>query len=190
MIGGYLVTQFPIYQEDQSIIYLKSFIFVLKHPQFGPILFDTGSPYQSENTIALLKKKFDVSPDEVKWVIYTHIHPDHIGCSHYFKKAKIVLSREELELTCKVAELAITDGDILSFYYDQYPGYRKSFTKVEADNVKYYTKKYWREDLFGQENQRIYLEDSPQLPDFIHPVFTPGHTYQHRTYQLKLPHQE
>lgn len=53
------------------------------------ILIDTGSPiYESKLIVAL--KEIYIKPEEISWIIETHLHPDHVGNNHLFKNAKIV----------------------------------------------------------------------------------------------------
>jgi len=87
---------------------------LLEHPEFGPVLFDTGystrfysatsklpflfyrmltppviSP--EENAPAILARR-GIQPEDVKWIILSHFDPDHIGGLRDFPSARIVCS--------------------------------------------------------------------------------------------------
>jgi N-acyl homoserine lactone hydrolase len=52
---------------------------------------------QPEDEVGPQMKALGLSPDEVRWVILTHVHPDHTGGLHYFPGAEMLLSRTEYE---------------------------------------------------------------------------------------------
>ena len=89
-------------------------VFLIKHEKYGYILFDTGyseniyncgiigklynifNPtfIKKEETITEQLKRDKIDIDSIKYVILSHLHPDHIGCVKDFKNAKIILSNE------------------------------------------------------------------------------------------------
>src|SRR3989344_3729712 len=54
------------------------------------ILVDTGNPRDKEKIINALKKR-KLKPEDIDIVIITHFHPDHMGCSYLFKKARFII---------------------------------------------------------------------------------------------------
>jgi N-acyl homoserine lactone hydrolase len=93
---------------------------VIDHPE-GLIVIDTGETAQvlepgyfrgltalyfklnirysirPEDEIGPQMEAQGLSPDEARWVILTHVHPDHTGGLHYFPRAEILMSRTEYE---------------------------------------------------------------------------------------------
>jgi len=80
--------------------------FVIKHPQAGAILVDTGVGFHDR----LIKEwkvvnrhaadalaEHDLSPADVHIVINTHLHFDHCGQNAVFKHAPFYIQRAELE---------------------------------------------------------------------------------------------
>ena len=89
-------------------------VFLIKHKNFGYILFDTG--YSKDIYNAGIKSKIynlfnptfvdiknqinyqlyddKIDCEEIKYLIISHLHPDHIGCIKYFNKSKIIISSE------------------------------------------------------------------------------------------------
>jgi len=87
----------------------------------GLVLFDTGAHpdamttrWDSENRrktpVEFGKDDFIVSnlrelgykPDDVKYVVLSHLHEDHAGCLEYFTKSKVIVSDVELAQTMRL----------------------------------------------------------------------------------------
>ncbi len=100
---------------------LPIYSWAIEHPE-GIILIDTGetaralepgyfpwwNPYfqlsikpnlQPEDEVGFRLRALGIEPDDVRWVILTHLHTDHIGGLHHFPNAEIIISRKEYELT-------------------------------------------------------------------------------------------
>lgn len=89
-------------------------VFLIKHPKEGYVLFDTGystdiynlgwkgklynlfnpTYVKEEDQINIQLEKDNIKCSEIKYLILSHLHPDHIGCVKYFKNAKIIISSE------------------------------------------------------------------------------------------------
>jgi len=101
--------------------FLPIYAWVIEHPE-GLIVVDTGEtarsvepgyfprwhPYyrlavrtrvQPTEEIGPQMKRLGLSPDDVRWVVMTHLHTDHAGGLHHFPKADILVSRAELAAT-------------------------------------------------------------------------------------------
>jgi N-acyl homoserine lactone hydrolase len=52
-----------------------------------------------QDEIGLVMKRIGLSPDDVRWVVLTHMHTDHAGGLHHFPKAEIVVTRQEYAAT-------------------------------------------------------------------------------------------
>lgn len=57
----------------------------------------TGNDFILENLNSL-----GYSPDDVKYVVLSHLHEDHAGCLEYFHRSKILVSEVELAQTMKL----------------------------------------------------------------------------------------
>jgi len=81
----------------------------IDHPE-GKILIDTGVEdgesdiarklhhhHTEQQTPVRQLERLGVKPEQIDYVILTHLHWDHCGCTHHFPKAKIIVRREELE---------------------------------------------------------------------------------------------
>lgn len=87
-------------------------VFLIKHRTQGYILYDTGyssrlmekklkyRTYQRMNPtfiepkleIANQLREMGISPEEIRWLILSHLHPDHIGGAADFPKAEYILT--------------------------------------------------------------------------------------------------
>jgi len=100
---------------------LPIYAWAIEHPE-GIILIDTGetartlepgyfpwwNPYfqlsikpclTAEDEAGSRLRTLGIEPEDVRWVILTHLHTDHIGGLHHFPNAEIIISRREYELT-------------------------------------------------------------------------------------------
>jgi len=72
------------------------------------ILIDSGSPIYEKKLVSALKEN-SIKPEDINWIIVTHLHDDHVGNNHLFKNAKKV------------------EGNfIIDFKNKLYTGYRKN----------------------------------------------------------------
>ena len=52
---------------------------------------------KEEETLTALKNMMGWEPEEVNFIINTHLHFDHCGCNKYFKNARICVQKKEWE---------------------------------------------------------------------------------------------
>lgn len=89
-------------------------VFLIKHEKYGYILFDTGyseliykcgfigklynifnpTYIKFNEKITEQLRKENINIDSIKYVILSHLHPDHIGCTREFENAKFIISKE------------------------------------------------------------------------------------------------
>ena len=50
-----------------------------------------------EDEIGVQLANLGIAPDDVRWVILTHMHTDHAGGLHHFPRAEILVARKEYE---------------------------------------------------------------------------------------------
>ncbi len=74
---------------------------------FGePILIDLGT---SKNSKVLIKKLNSIGykPEDIKIIIYTHFHYDHVGNPKDYPNAKLHASKDEIKSLKKAGNLAV-----------------------------------------------------------------------------------
>lgn len=88
-------------------------VFLIKHRKYGYILYDTGYHYdiktkfkyvlyrlgtpvqmKYEDQIDQLLKHRGIEPDQIRYVILSHLHPDHIGGARFFNQATFIVTRD------------------------------------------------------------------------------------------------
>jgi len=72
----------------------------------GKLLVDNGWPGTLPKFLSILKRK-DVSPDEIKYLLVTHFHPDHSGLTQELKNlgANLILMGNQVDFTSAMEEL-------------------------------------------------------------------------------------
>jgi N-acyl homoserine lactone hydrolase len=97
---------------------LPIYAFAIEHPE-GVIVVDTGETarvsrpgyfarwhpgmrafrewVEPEEEIGPQLERIGIGPDDVRWVVMTHLHTDHAGGLHHFPDNEILVTRTELE---------------------------------------------------------------------------------------------
>ncbi len=112
-------------QKERRSIWVPSPVtmFLIEHPQ-GLVLFDTGChpdamtsrwdegnrtrtpyTYKKDNLLEVQLQQLGYTPDDVDFVVLSHLHEDHAGGLELFKKSKIFVNDDELSQTLKLYAL-------------------------------------------------------------------------------------
>ncbi|SPF38451.1 N-acyl homoserine lactonase AttM [Syntrophobacter sp. SbD1] len=156
--------------------------FLIQHPK-GNLLYDTGMPKELvtdarrywgdalvDFTKPALKKeeycvnhlaKLGIKPEDISYVVQSHLHLDHTGGVMDFPKATVLVQRKEMEW-------AYTADPSMKFIY-----MRGDFDHA---HIKYRYIEGWNQNPFD-----VFGDGSVQI------LFTPGHSPGHQTLLLNLP---
>ncbi|MBN2545318.1 MAG: MBL fold metallo-hydrolase [Spirochaetes bacterium] len=182
---GYYFTDFPEFSKNEGVKFLKSSVYLIYSEIEGPMLFDTGSVYDTKSLIFFLKNYFNLNPEDINWIFITHLHPDHVGGNRLFKNAKIILSKNEYMFANSIAKTVFNKGNLLKFLLDNCPGYKNFFTQETADNMQRYIENYWSDESLGLHFNHYFIEDNPVIPEIIKILPTFGHTFNHYSYVIE-----
>ncbi len=103
---------------DKTWVHVPIYAWVIDHPE-GIIVVDTGETARTaqkgyfpgwhpflrqtankffvgpEDEIGVQLMKLGIAPNDVRWVVLTHLHTDHAGGLHHFPQAEILVARKE-----------------------------------------------------------------------------------------------
>ena len=143
------------------------FVYLIEHEK-GLILVDTGQSYAmrddnsiiEENDVVLVKlKELGYTPDDVKYVVMSHLHLDHSGYMNDFPNSTFIVRKEELKAAWWPEAC---EGGYVFPTFDKTRGYK--FIQP-AD----------------EENFDIFMDGSIVLFD------TRGHSRGHQSLMLNMP---
>ena len=136
------------------MVQTPSTCFLIDHPQCGWILFDTGMPddpqaawpswYHAgikwtkpeETKMVNQLAKVGVKPEDIKYVVSSHLHFDHIGGDcHFAKTANFIVSKADAEHAYRL--VLGSDDDTQRGYYirGEVLQERKSVRYIEKDTM-------------------------------------------------------
>jgi N-acyl homoserine lactone hydrolase len=178
--GKYTITRFLNMLTDREWTEeLPIYSWVIEHPE-GIIVIDSGEtartgtpgyfpgwhPYyrlglkesvQSWQEVGPQLERLGIPPQEVRWLILTHLHTDHAGGIYHFPSSKIILTRNEYERASGL-------GGRLRGYL---PQHRPSWFQPELIDFK--------EQAIGPFPHSMPLTSSGDVTLVSTPGHTPGH---------------
>lgn len=124
---------------------------LIEHPE-GLVLFDTAchpdamkgrwdrgnmlrTPYtfKEEELLPNALKKLGYSPDDIDYVVLSHLHEDHAGCLEMFTKSRIYVNDEELKQTLRLYVLNGNMGGYIRNDIKAWLDTQLNWTPVDAD---------------------------------------------------------
>lgn len=138
-------------------------VFLIEHKEKGYVLFDTGyssdiyklgikgklyntlNPtfVKDEDLIVNQLKIDNIDVKEIKYLILSHLHPDHIGGVKYFENAKIIVSEESIRTYKRNNSKDLIFKKLLPNWFE------KNLEIISDDNLEENENKYFKYyDLF------------------------------------------
>lgn len=145
-------------------------VFLIKHPKEGYVLFDTGystdiynlgwkgklynlfnpTYVKEEDQINIQLEKEGIKCSEIKYLILSHLHPDHIGCVKYFENSKIIISSEAFNTYEKNKIRYLIFERLLPEWF------KNKLTIIDDKRLKQSKNKYFSYyDLFGDKSMLL-----------------------------------
>jgi glyoxylase-like metal-dependent hydrolase (beta-lactamase superfamily II) len=110
-----------------------------------------------EEEIGPLLKEIGILPEDIRWVVLTHLHSDHIDGAYHFPKSEFMLSRTEHNRPYGAVTCVLPDW------------FKPNLISPQSDFS----------EMFPQAHPLTRSEDVWILP-------TPGHSYGHQSVLLRL----
>lgn len=145
-------------------------VFLIEHPKEGYVLFDTGystdiydigwkgklynlfnpTYVKEKDQINIQLEKDNIKCSEIKYLILSHLHPDHIGCVKYFYNAKIIISEEAFNTYKKNKIKYLIFDKLLPEWFDE------KLTIIDEKKLKENKNKYFSYyDLFNDDSMLL-----------------------------------
>jgi len=84
---------------------MPMYVYLIEHPK-GLVLIDTGESYENRDENAIIEKEDTIipklaqlgyKPDDIDYVVISHMHQDHVGYMEDFPNATFIVRKEELK---------------------------------------------------------------------------------------------
>ena len=107
-VGGFIMPKnsvAPGAANGTEPVYMPIYCYLIRHPVHGNILVDTGQGYERptpagvggpEDSVVAKLKELGFTPDDMDYVILSHMHVDHAGEMTSFPNSTFVVRKEEL----------------------------------------------------------------------------------------------
>ncbi len=156
------IIRIPQFQAEMPM-----YAYLIEHPK-GRILVDTGQSYELRDENAVMEEKDTIisklaelgyTPDDIDYVVISHMHLDHSGYMNYFPNSTFITRKEELKAAWWPES---SEGGYLFETYDK----TRNFKFIQP---------------VDDEDYDIFMDGSVVLID------TRGHSRGHQSVVLNLP---
>jgi glyoxylase-like metal-dependent hydrolase (beta-lactamase superfamily II) len=142
------------------------------------ILIDTGMPHEAHRLLEALKER-DLNPSDIRMVINTHFHVDHVLNNCLFPQSDIYASQKSHDWCCAAYSDLLDDQnwEKLSLkYYPEFEQYDKAREMMGA--LRRFALRWWDPKRLGDPSRFRWIETHP-LPDDLEFFLTSGHVPGH-----------
>jgi glyoxylase-like metal-dependent hydrolase (beta-lactamase superfamily II) len=139
---------------------------------------DTGLPHEAHQLLAALERK-GLVPADIKMIINTHYHVDHVLNNCLFPASVIYGTRESYEwCTALYSDMANEEGWVnrMLKYYPETFDYEHA--EANMGKLRKFTLRWWELARLGLPSQFHWAENHP-LPEGLQTLFTHGHVPGH-----------
>jgi glyoxylase-like metal-dependent hydrolase (beta-lactamase superfamily II) len=142
------------------------------------VLVDTGMPHEAHRLIAALEERH-LHPADIRMVINTHFHVDHVLNNSLFPQSEIYASQQSYDWCCAAYSdlLDEQNWEKLSLkYYPQAGEYERAGELMGA--LRRFALRWWDRKRLGDPSRFRWIETHP-LPDGLEFLMTSGHVPGH-----------
>jgi glyoxylase-like metal-dependent hydrolase (beta-lactamase superfamily II) len=142
------------------------------------ILVDTGMPHEAHRLIAALQERH-LHPADIRMVINTHFHIDHVLNNYLFPESEIYASQQSYDWCCAAYSdlLDVQNWEKLALkYYPEVGNYSRAPELMAA--LRRLALRWWDRQRLGDPSRFRWIETHP-LPDDLEFLVTSGHVPGH-----------
>jgi N-acyl homoserine lactone hydrolase len=142
------------------------------------ILVDTGMPHEAYRLVAALEERH-LQPADIRMVINTHFHVDHVLNNSLFPRSEIYASQQSYDWCCAAYSdlLDEQNWEKLSLkYYPEVGDYSRAPELMAA--LRRFALRWWDRKRLGDPSRFRWIETHP-LPDGLEFLMTSGHVPGH-----------
>ena len=142
------------------------------------VIVDTGMPHEAHRLLEALEKR-GLHPSDIRMVINTHFHVDHVLNNCLFPQSEIYGSQQSYEWCCQAyADLLDVDNweELSLKYYPESTDYEKATELMGA--LRRFALRWWDKKRLGDPSRFRWIETHP-LPDDLEFLVTNGHVPGH-----------
>jgi glyoxylase-like metal-dependent hydrolase (beta-lactamase superfamily II) len=142
------------------------------------IVVDTGMPHESHLLISALQRR-DLQPADIKAVVNTHFHIDHVLNNNLFPSAAIYASQESYDWSQSLYSDMVDDQSWEKLTLKYYPEmYDYDRARHYMANARKLALRWWDMRRLGRPEQFKWVETN-SLPEGIEAFITSGHVPGH-----------
>lgn len=152
------------------------------------VVVDTGLPHE-ENLLVRALERRGLKPTDIRTIINTHFHVDHVLNNRLFPQSLIYAPQESYDWAKRLyADLHVErDWEKLVLkYYPEVTAYEKAASYMAA--LRKFALRWWDEARLGAPSQFRWMETQP-LPEGLEAVITSGHVPGHASLLVSNGHE-
>lgn len=142
------------------------------------IIIDTGLPHEAHQLVSALERN-RLKPSDIKTVINTHLHVDHVLNNALFSQAAIYATQESydwcLSLYADLADESHWETVALKYYPE---ALQRQDARNNVGSLRKFALRWWDVKRLGEPGQFRWMERQP-LPDGLESLITSGHVPGH-----------
>jgi glyoxylase-like metal-dependent hydrolase (beta-lactamase superfamily II) len=150
------------------------------------IVVDTGLPHEEYQLLAALESR-GLRPDDIKTVINTHFHVDHVLNNCLFPSSTIYTPQQSYDWCCSLySDLRSEDGweDAVLRYYPE--TFEETKSVENMGKLRNFALRWWDTERLGDRSQYRWIEREG-LPDGLEALITSGHVPGHASILIQRP---
>lgn len=148
------------------------------------IVVDTGLPHEAHQLVSALKAR-GLEPADVKTVINTHFHVDHVLNNNLFPSSAIFATQQSYDWCRSLYSDLISEAGwekvVLKYYPETYAYTESAKNMGKARN---FALRWWDPERLGGRAQYRWLETQP-LPEGLSCLITSGHVPGHASISVE-----